>query len=199
MAFDFKKECKELYRPSAKPSIVTVPPMSYVAVRGKGNPNAEGGEYQKASRSFTEFPIPSRCRRRVTATSMGTSTSWCLRLKGSGGKNLPAAKSTTRTKKAFVSSPAFVFPISSPRKSSIGPSRKPPPRKRLISQQWSFWRSTRDYAYSACTRVPTITSRQPSTPCMNLPQSRDSSQIFPRAVCITRSTCPTHENALPRN
>ena len=48
MAFDFKKECKELYRPSAKPSIVTVPPMSYVAVRGKGNPNAEGGEYQKS-------------------------------------------------------------------------------------------------------------------------------------------------------
>ena len=42
MAYDFKKEFKELYRPSGKPSVVTVPPMSYVAVRGKGNPNAEG-------------------------------------------------------------------------------------------------------------------------------------------------------------
>ena len=48
MAFDFKKECKELYRPASKPSIVTVPPMSYVAVRGKGDPNTEGGEYQNA-------------------------------------------------------------------------------------------------------------------------------------------------------
>ena len=48
MAFDFKKECKKLYRPSVKPNIVTVPPMSYVAVRGKGNPNAEDGEYQRA-------------------------------------------------------------------------------------------------------------------------------------------------------
>lgn len=48
MAVDFKKECKELYRPSVKPNIVTVPPMSYVAVRGKGNPNAEDGEYQSA-------------------------------------------------------------------------------------------------------------------------------------------------------
>ena len=48
MAFDFKKECKELYKPASKPSIVTVPPMSYVAVRGKGDPNAEGGEYQNA-------------------------------------------------------------------------------------------------------------------------------------------------------
>ena len=47
MAYDFKKEFRELYRPSGKPSVVTVPPMSYVAVRGKGNPNAEG-EYQNA-------------------------------------------------------------------------------------------------------------------------------------------------------
>lgn len=43
MAYDFKKEFRELYRPSSKPGVVTVPPMSYVAVRGKGDPNAEGG------------------------------------------------------------------------------------------------------------------------------------------------------------
>ena len=48
MAVDFKKVCKELYKPASKPSIVTVPPMSYVAVRGKGDPNTEGGEYQNA-------------------------------------------------------------------------------------------------------------------------------------------------------
>ena len=49
MAFDFKKECKELYKPASKPSIVTVPPMSYVAVRGKGDPNTAGGEQQRVS------------------------------------------------------------------------------------------------------------------------------------------------------
>lgn len=48
MAFDYKRECKELYRPSDKPSIVTVPPMNYVAVRGKGDPNAKDGEYKRA-------------------------------------------------------------------------------------------------------------------------------------------------------
>lgn len=48
MAYDFKKEFRELYRPSGKPGVVTVSPMSYVAVRGKGDPNAEGGEYQNA-------------------------------------------------------------------------------------------------------------------------------------------------------
>ena len=46
VAYDFKKESKELYRPASKPSIVTVPPMSFVAVRGKGDPNTADGEYQ---------------------------------------------------------------------------------------------------------------------------------------------------------
>lgn len=48
MAFDFKKEYKEFYMPKKKPSIVTVPPMNYLAVRGHGDPNAEGGEYKEA-------------------------------------------------------------------------------------------------------------------------------------------------------
>ncbi len=48
MAFDFKKAYKEFYMPKAKPEIVTVPKANYIAVRGRGNPNDEGGEYQKA-------------------------------------------------------------------------------------------------------------------------------------------------------
>lgn len=47
MAFDFKKEYKELYLPKQKPQIVQVPPMNYVAVRGRGDPNAENGDYQQ--------------------------------------------------------------------------------------------------------------------------------------------------------
>lgn len=48
MAFDFKKEYKEFYLPKNTPSIVTVPKMNYIAVRGKGDPNKEGGEYQSS-------------------------------------------------------------------------------------------------------------------------------------------------------
>lgn len=48
MAFDFKKEYREFYLPKAKPEIVTVPPANYVAVRGEGDPNVEGGAYQQA-------------------------------------------------------------------------------------------------------------------------------------------------------
>lgn len=48
MAFDFKREYKEFYMPKNKPEIVNIPPMNYVAVRGTGNPNEEGGDYQQA-------------------------------------------------------------------------------------------------------------------------------------------------------
>ena len=48
MAFDFKKEYKEFYLPKDKPSIVEVPPINYIAVRGKGDPNEEGGDYKRA-------------------------------------------------------------------------------------------------------------------------------------------------------
>ena len=40
MPFDYKKECKEFYMPKNKPSIVTVPRMNFIAVRGEGDPNA---------------------------------------------------------------------------------------------------------------------------------------------------------------
>lgn len=48
MPFDFKKEYKELYQPKSKPQIVEVPPMNYIAVRGTGDPNEDGGAYQQA-------------------------------------------------------------------------------------------------------------------------------------------------------
>ena len=48
MAFDYKKEYKEFYMPGKKPGIVEVPSMNYLAVRVKGNPNVEGGEYKQS-------------------------------------------------------------------------------------------------------------------------------------------------------
>lgn len=48
MAFDFKKEYKELYLPKNRPEIINVPPVSYIAVMGKGDPNETDGDYQNA-------------------------------------------------------------------------------------------------------------------------------------------------------
>lgn len=48
MSFDYKKEYKEFYMPKNKPEIVDVPEMNFIAVRGKGNPNDEDGDYKAA-------------------------------------------------------------------------------------------------------------------------------------------------------
>lgn len=48
MAFDYKKEYKEFYLPFRKPHLITVPPMNFVTVQGKGDPNDPAGEYQAA-------------------------------------------------------------------------------------------------------------------------------------------------------
>ena len=48
MPFDFKKEYRDLYQPKAKPSIVEVPAMRFLAVEGTGDPNEEGGAYKRA-------------------------------------------------------------------------------------------------------------------------------------------------------
>ena len=50
MAFDFKKAYKEFYLPKNKPEIVHVPTANYIAVKGAGDPNEEGGAYQQAIR-----------------------------------------------------------------------------------------------------------------------------------------------------
>lgn len=47
-ALDFKKEYKDLYQPGQKPSLIDVPEIPFVAVRGKGNPNAADGDYAAA-------------------------------------------------------------------------------------------------------------------------------------------------------
>ncbi len=48
MAFDFKKEYREFYLPKNTPGFVTVPPVNYIAVRGEGDPNLEGGAYKES-------------------------------------------------------------------------------------------------------------------------------------------------------
>lgn len=48
MSFDYKKEYKEFYMPGRKPGIVEIPQMNYIAVRGKGDPNSEKGDYKNS-------------------------------------------------------------------------------------------------------------------------------------------------------
>lgn len=48
MAYNFKQEQKQLYMPGKQPSLVDVPAMNYIAVRGHGDPNDPHGDYQNS-------------------------------------------------------------------------------------------------------------------------------------------------------
>jgi hypothetical protein len=54
MAFDFKKKYKTLYAPTAKPSIVDVPKMTFVMVNVRTQPLST----LTLLRYYTVFPIP---------------------------------------------------------------------------------------------------------------------------------------------
>lgn len=161
MAFDFKKECKELYKPASKPSIVTVPPMSYVAVRGKGDPNTEGASIKTPCRCFTASPIPSRCRRKAQGVSRAISTLWYRRSRVSSGKTPRAATSIMYARTISTLSRAFACPISSPEMTLTGQSRKPRPKRNLTFLPSSCLKLTRASAFNACTPGPTTTNRRP--------------------------------------
>jgi hypothetical protein len=45
---DYKKDHKDLYLPKPTPMLIDVPEMQFVAIEGRGNPNDENGEYQRA-------------------------------------------------------------------------------------------------------------------------------------------------------
>ena len=45
---DYKTAYKELYAPKTTPSVIDVAPMTFIMVDGRGNPNDEEGEFQRA-------------------------------------------------------------------------------------------------------------------------------------------------------
>ena len=47
-ATDYKKTDRTLYFPKELPSVIVVPPMTFIKVEGKGNPGEENGEYAAA-------------------------------------------------------------------------------------------------------------------------------------------------------
>ena len=55
MAYDFKREFRDLYQPKARPSLVDVPAMTFAAVAGTGDPNEAGGTYARAMELLYAF------------------------------------------------------------------------------------------------------------------------------------------------
>ena len=84
-ALDYKKTLRELYGPGTTPSILTVPPANYAAVRGRGDPNREDGEYKQAVGLLFAVSYTIKTSRLGAEVPPGILIMWCPRWKGFGG------------------------------------------------------------------------------------------------------------------
>ena len=100
MAFDYKKEYKEFYMPKSKPSIVTVPSMNYIAIRGKGDPNTEDGEYKATIGLLYGIAFTIKMSKRATIRLTAISIMLYRHLKAFGGRTELRAL-TMHTKRIF--------------------------------------------------------------------------------------------------
>lgn len=161
MAFDFKKECKELYKPASKPSIVTVPPMSYVAVRGKGDPNTEGGEYQNALPLLYGIAYTVKMSKKGSRSIEGYFDFVVPPLEGFWWQESPSGGIDYVRKDNFNFISCIRLPDFVTRDDLTGQSRKPRPKRNWTFPPSNCLKLTRVSAFNACTPGPTTTNRRP--------------------------------------
>lgn len=111
MAFDYKKEYKEYYMPKAKPEIIEIPPMNYIAVRGVGDPNEEGGAYKEAIGQLYGIAFTLKMSKKAHTRSKDILIMSCRRWRASGGS--PAWRvSIIKTSRISTGYPLSAFRIS---------------------------------------------------------------------------------------
>lgn len=88
MAYDFKKDSKEFYRSKNKTEIVNVPKANYIAVRGSGDPNEEGGAYQQAISVLYAVAYTLKMSYKTDYKKKAFMNMWFRRWKGFGGRRM---------------------------------------------------------------------------------------------------------------
>lgn len=84
MAFDYKKEYKDLYMPKCAPVQADVPAMGYFCVRGKGNPNT-CEDYKAALEILYGLSFTVKMSKMSGDTPRAILNTWCRPWKDSGG------------------------------------------------------------------------------------------------------------------
>lgn len=147
MAFDYKKEYKEFYMPKGTPSIVTVPKMNYIAVRGSGNPNDADGEYKQAIGLLYGIAFTIKMSKKEDHQIDGYFDYVVPR--DSGGR-MEYPELIMLVRKILSGSLLFACRILLPGKISTGLSGKLRQRKNRIFLRLSFFPMRRAYVYSVC-------------------------------------------------
>ena len=137
MAFDFKKEYKSLYLPKARPEIVQVPQMHYIAVRGQGDPNEPDGAYQQAISVLYAIAYTLKMSYKTDHRIEGFFEYVVPPLEAFGGRRIRTV-SIMPINLLSTGSPSSACRISSRRMISSGPCRPPKRRKSLIAAKRSF-------------------------------------------------------------
>ena len=159
MAFDFKKEYKEYYLPPVTPSIVELPPANYIAVRGKGDPNDENGEYKASIEVLYGIAFTIKMSKKGDHRIDGYYDFVVPPLEGLWWSETGEVDYGRKEDFHFISMlrlPDFVT-----RKILTGRWRLRPRKRRRTSPRPSSSITKRGNACSACTSVPTTWSLSP--------------------------------------
>ena len=161
MAFDFKKEYKALYLPTTQPAIVQVPAAGYLAVRGTGDPNQEGGPYQKAIGILYAVAYTIKMSDKTDRQIPGFFPYVVPPLEGfwwqEGVQGIDYSNKSALQWISVIRLPDFVS-----RRTSGGRSKPPPGRRSWTAPRWNSSPSTRGSVSSVSTSALTIRNRKPS-------------------------------------
>ena len=160
MAFDFKKEYKEFYMPKNKPEIVNVPKANYIAVRGKGDPNEEGGAYQQAISVLYAVAYTLKMSYKTDHKIEGFFEYVVPPLEGFWWQDDVESVDYTN-KSAFNWISVIRLPDFISKADLTGRWKQQRKRRNLIVRQQSILRLMRDYAFKLCIWVLLRMSRQP--------------------------------------
>ena len=187
MAFDYKKEYKEFYLPPKTPGIVTVPAMNFLAVRGQGDPNAEGGTYKQALELLYAVAFTIKMSKLGKHKLEGYFDYAVPPLEGlwwqEGGHGVDYTRKADFRWISLIRLPEFVtedvfrWAVREAQKKSSGTSRR-----------WSSSPGRRDCASSVCTSAPTTMSPPPCPPWRNTPGPRATRKTLGKAGSTTRFT-----------
>ena len=158
MAFVYKKEYKEFYMPKNKPGIIEIPQMNYIAVRGKGNPNEENGEYKSSIGLLYGIAFTIKMSYKGTHKIEGFFEYVVPPLEGLWWQENTQGLDYARKEDMY-----FISMIRLPGKILSGPFRKQRKRRSRIFQKSSSSPMMRECASSVCTSALTMMSLLPLT------------------------------------
>lgn len=194
MAFDYKKEYKDLYQPKTMPAIVMVPAMRFVAVDGVGDPNEEGGDYAKAMQLLygISFTVKMSKKSKNPAEHIDGYFDYTVPpLEGlwSMGEGVPGVDYAHKADfhwTSMIRLPEFVTDkVFAWAKASFAAKHPDPTSIAHISSI-----SMKAWSRRSCTRARTTTSPQPWRFWMTTRARKATSSTSPTPADITKSTYP---------